>query len=261
MPNKEEEPRFGEGAFRDKITVSVDIPKRLHGKIVGQHGDTLKELSDRTRADIRVPPADATDTTIVITGEPLAVASARKRILTIAGHDATVGEQYRALAEEASKQRDQYFQTATALYQKGEKQQAKHLSELGHMQDDKIHHFNTVAEEQIYRERNDLLGSNEIDLHFLHVNEALSRLESKLVECRDDTLKVITGAGHHSDHGPVLKRAVKEYLEKNRLPYKEDGDGAFLVSLAKQLPSERSHIPQPSLLERILHRLCCCFTG
>lgn len=66
------------------------------------------------------------------------------------------------------------------------------------------------------RERNQFLNDDEIDLHFLHRDEALNRLQLKLEQFQGEKLKVITGAGHHSEHGPVLKGAVKAFLEQHR---------------------------------------------
>ncbi|GJQ14368.1 hypothetical protein GpartN1_g6159.t1 [Galdieria partita] len=251
--------------FQGQVTVYVDVPKDLHGKIIGHQGSTIHELTLKTHAKIEVPPQDSTETTISITGEPLSVASARKRILNLIGTHSTVGDQYRALAEQATQQRNKYYEEATNAYNQGDKEKAKKLSEWGHQEDVKIHQLNEVAEEQIFRERNDLLSDDEIDLHYLHKDEALNRLQSKLEHFLGTRLKVVTGAGHHSEHGPVLKGAVKGFLDERHYKYMEDGDGAFIVQCSgkdrqKNMTNEADmdNVPQPSLFQRIIHRLCGC---
>ncbi|GJD07812.1 Smr domain-containing protein [Galdieria sulphuraria] len=217
--------------FQGQVTVYVDVPKELHGKIVGHQGTTIHELTLKTHAKIDVPPQNSPETNITISGEPLSVASARKRILNLIGTHSTVGDQYRALAEEATKQRNKYYEEATTAYKQGNKERAKQLSEFGHQQDEKVQQLNAVAEEQIFRERNDLLNDDEIDLHYLHKDEALNRLQSKLEHFRGTKLKIITGAGHHSEHGPVLKGTVKEFLDKQHHKYVDDGDDLNLLCL------------------------------
>jgi len=176
----------------------------------------------------------------------------------LVGTHSTVGDQYRALAEQALNKRNQYYEEATEAYRRGDKEQAKHLSELGHQQDEKSQQFNTVAEEQIFRERNDARNEDEIDLHYLHKDEALNRLQTKLQLFHGDKLKVITGAGHHSEHGPVLKGAVMEFLDKYHYKYTPDGEGALIVETLERRERNEEAMPQPSWLERIVHRLCCC---
>jgi len=69
-----------------------------------------------------------------------------------------------------------------------------------------------------------------VDLHGLHVQEALSYLEVLLVklEAQYATCFVITGTGHHSTHRHLSERqqtrlapAVLNYLQSNGYRYKD----------------------------------------
>lgn len=74
-----------------------------------------------------------------------------------------------------------------------------------------------------------------MDLHGLHVKDAIEILEERIQELRKkrekQTLCVITGAGIHSDEkGPKIKPAVKEYLQTHSIKFEEnDGNGSLTV--------------------------------
>ena len=60
----------------------------------------------------------------------------------------------------------------------------------------------------------------EIDLHGLKKNEALLELKRFLEDSRRKGLKkvlIIHGKGFHSQQGPILGKAVREYLEQTSL--------------------------------------------
>lgn len=77
-----------------------------------------------------------------------------------------------------------------------------------------------------------------IDLHGLHVPEALSLLRSMIAKAKERvssdrvTLNMITGIGHHSVRGKSrLRDAVRHFLESNNHLFSEPRDGEFRVQL------------------------------
>ncbi|MBN1649134.1 MAG: Smr/MutS family protein [Spirochaetales bacterium] len=61
-----------------------------------------------------------------------------------------------------------------------------------------------------------MIARKQIDLHGLTVNEALSRLDAFISECKKERIKkilVIHGKGIHSSAGPVLKKEIHHYLQ------------------------------------------------
>ncbi len=81
-----------------------------------------------------------------------------------------------------------------------------------------------------------------VDLHGMRVDQALARLRAALGEApqrRWRCLRVIHGQGHHSDGDPVLRRAVREALQRQtgvvrawcETMQSEGGAGATLVLL------------------------------
>jgi DNA-nicking Smr family endonuclease len=83
----------------------------------------------------------------------------------------------------------------------------------------------------------------ELDLHGFKVGEAITRLNTFIVTSSQRGLRkvlVIYGKGNHSKNGPVLRKAVHEYLE--RCPYSGEtgipssvsgGAGALWIILRK----------------------------
>jgi len=67
---------------------------------------------------------------------------------------------------------------------------------------------------------------DEIDLHGKTRDEAIKIVQKFVIECYQKNLRsalIITGKGHHSaEKGPVLKREVKLWLERNGYSYITD---------------------------------------
>lgn len=100
---------------------------------------------------------------------------------------------------------------------------------------------NHRAASQIFQRVNSsLLPRNILDLHGLHVEEALEHLgdvlETKTSECVRGLcrpqLSVITGRGNHSQGGVArIRPAVLDYLTKKHYRFTEPKPGLLLVSL------------------------------
>jgi DNA-nicking Smr family endonuclease len=74
-----------------------------------------------------------------------------------------------------------------------------------------------IASQQIFEQRNK--DEAYLDLHGLHVDEALGLLEHRLFSLNHGTLYVVTGTGHHSSgRTGQLQPAVRQWLDQNQ-PY------------------------------------------
>ncbi|GAX77273.1 hypothetical protein CEUSTIGMA_g4719.t1 [Chlamydomonas eustigma] len=85
-----------------------------------------------------------------------------------------------------------------------------------------------------YRNRH-IVNRWEIDLHALHVNEALKEVGDHVTRLRAMAskviLKVITGRGNHSNGDPKVLPAVREWLIESGLPFYE-GVGYYEIELS-----------------------------
>jgi len=77
----------------------------------------------------------------------------------------------------------------------------------------------------------------QVDLHGLHVKEAMSVLVDLLQVSRDTGVKllsIITGLGHHSAGGVArIRPEVIKFVENSGLQYKEVTPGRFIVEVVK----------------------------
>lgn len=141
-----------------------------------------------------------------------------------------VGEQYRRLRQEAidhAKARNQLFQEATRAFMLGDRKLAKDLSRQGRQHDENMRNLHRQAAQVIFTARNQQgQRSDLLDLHGLHVEEALSFLEWWLDRLHQDSQHqvcyVVTGTGHHSDHKHLVSTkqarllpAISTYLQEN----------------------------------------------
>ncbi|TMW62997.1 hypothetical protein Poli38472_005615 [Pythium oligandrum] len=148
---------------------------------------------------------------------------------SVAGHrwlttGSAVTAQYKQLREEAYElacARNRCFMGATQAYRNGNKSLAKSLSSQGHDYNDKMKRCHFLAASQIFEARNpksQLYTDHLMDLHGLHVAEAVEFLAQMLPQLADDGLEsiyLVTGSGHHSK-GPTgnarLLPAVEQFL-------------------------------------------------
>ncbi|XP_023685409.2 NEDD4-binding protein 2 isoform X1 [Paramormyrops kingsleyae] len=150
-------------------------------------------------------------------------------------------EDFRAEAALQRKKQQECFSKAADAYRQGRKQVASFYSQQGHLHGQKMKEANHRAAVQIFeRVNSSLLPQNVLDLHGLHVDEALYHLgtvlEGKTAEWQQGgcgpQLTVITGRGNHS-HGGVarIRPAVIDYLSSNSYRYSEPRPGIVLVTL------------------------------
>ncbi|XP_043719025.1 polyadenylate-binding protein-interacting protein 7-like isoform X2 [Telopea speciosissima] len=166
---------------------------------------------------------------------------------------AVVGNMYSELRGEArdhARLRNAYFEQARQAYLIGNKALAKELSVKGQLHNMHMKAAHGKAQESIYRQRNpvapELQGcirgqEQMIDLHGLHVNEAIHVLKNELSMLRSLArssgqrlqVYICVGTGHHTKGSRTPARlpiAVERYLlEEEGLEYTEPQPGLLRV--------------------------------
>ncbi|CAN6841857.1 unnamed protein product, partial [Brassica oleracea] len=161
--------------------------------------------------------------------------------------DAVAGNMYSGYREEArdyARLRNVYFEQARQAYLVGNKALAKDLSAKGQLHNLQMKAAHEKAQEAIYRQRNPGgQGGSErmIDLHGLHVSEALQVLKQELSVLRSTAratqerlqVYICVGTGHHTRGSRTPARlpvAVQRYLlEGEGLDYSEPQAGLLRV--------------------------------
>nr|CCA26658.1 conserved hypothetical protein [Albugo laibachii Nc14] len=136
----------------------------------------------------------------------------------------SVTSQYHQVREEAYQlacARNKCFMRATEAYRSGNKVIATSMSREGRLHNEKMKKLHLMAAEVIFKSRNpqeQVYRDRLMDLHGLHVVEAVEFLRSWLPQLAEDgldTVRIVTGTGHHS-RGPQntarLLPAVEHFL-------------------------------------------------
>lgn len=140
--------------------------------------------------------------------------------------DDVKAQEFRKQADEHAKLRGKYFDESQAAFKKGDKAEAKVLSDKGKAEAEKMKEANKKAADLVFKSKNKNQPPDSIDLHLLYVEEAIERTEARLEEVRKqkgDHLIVIHGAGHHSkDNKQLIKPAVVKMLNEKGIKFKEN---------------------------------------
>ncbi|XP_070613172.1 NEDD4-binding protein 2 isoform X2 [Erythrolamprus reginae] len=150
-------------------------------------------------------------------------------------------EDFRAEAFLHQQQRQECLRKAGEAYRMGMKPVAAFYVQQGQLHEQKMKEANQDAAEQIFQKVNaEKLPINLLDLHGLHVDEALGHLSRVLQEKTKEYslaggipyLYVITGRGNHSQGGVArIKPAVTKYLTSHKFRFTEIKSGCFKILL------------------------------
>ncbi|KAH7301448.1 hypothetical protein KP509_23G027100 [Ceratopteris richardii] len=157
---------------------------------------------------------------------------------------------HREEARNHARIRNAYFEQARQAYLSGNKALARELSAEGQKHNDRMKEAHNRACEAIFQQRNMSVGSYDngqspiLDLHGLHVSEAIPLLKRELAAFRaiarssHQRLQVLicVGTGHHTKGAKTPARlpvAVEKFLTEDvRLSYTEQKPGMLMVVLS-----------------------------
>lgn len=150
---------------------------------------------------------------------------------------------YRDEAQMHYQQRQEAFRKAQEASRQGMKAVAAYYARIGNLHTTKLIEANKRASKKILEAVNaKKKDANTLDLHLLHVSEALGATQAFLKE-RERVLTtmrgvnqmqvfLITGRGNHSIGGQArLKPAIKDFLRGNGYLFHEANSGMFVVTL------------------------------
>ncbi|KAM4604286.1 NEDD4-binding protein 2 isoform 2-T2 [Polymixia lowei] len=150
-------------------------------------------------------------------------------------------EDFRAEASLQRGRQHENFAKAAEAFKQGRKDVASFYAQRAHLHGQRMHEANRRAAVQIFeRVNSSLLPRNILDLHGLHVDEALQHLGQVLLDKSSEyqqglcgpQLSIITGRGNHSQGGVArIRPAVLDYLTKKHYRFTEPKPGLVLVSL------------------------------
>ncbi|XP_074131394.1 NEDD4-binding protein 2 isoform X2 [Sminthopsis crassicaudata] len=150
-------------------------------------------------------------------------------------------DDYRAEAVLHQQKRLECYNKAKEAYRMGKKNVATFYAQQGSLHEEKMREANHLAAVEIFEKVNaSLLPQNVLDLHGLHVDEAINHLITVLQQKTDEHkqnggkpyLSVITGRGNHSQGGVArIKPAVIKYLTSHNFRFSEIKPGCLKVLL------------------------------
>ncbi|XP_052055471.1 NEDD4-binding protein 2 isoform X1 [Apodemus sylvaticus] len=150
-------------------------------------------------------------------------------------------DDYRAEAFLHQQKRMECYSKAKEAYRMGKKNVATFYAQQGSLHEQKMKEANHLAAVEIFEKVNaSLLPQNVLDLHGLHVDEAVEHLTAVLQQKTEEFkqsggkpyLSVITGRGNHSQGGVArIKPAVIKYLTSHSFRFSEIKPGCLKVML------------------------------
>ena len=161
----------------------------------------------------------------------------------------SLNDLYRSSREQAeahARRRNQLFMQSVDAYLRGNRKLAKELSKEGKEHDVEMNRLHRIASEHIFKMRNGKLRENVIDVHGLHVDEAIRKLKERIAQIRKRggqkgknskknkgngyALDILTGTGHHSFGGfAKVGPAIRSFAQSQGIRHKKltfvDGRG------------------------------------
>eukprot|EP01112_Ceratiomyxa_fruticulosa_P023099 TRINITY_DN86_c0_g2_i1.p1 TRINITY_DN86_c0_g2~~TRINITY_DN86_c0_g2_i1.p1 ORF type:complete len:216 (-),score=66.32 TRINITY_DN86_c0_g2_i1:35-682(-) len=147
-------------------------------------------------------------------------------------------EDLRAEANKHGDLRSKYMEQSKEAYAKGDKKEAKELSDKGKEEGTRMEQAHERAAKAFFERNNpNPTDLTVIDLHGLQVKEAVQYTTSRLDNCAKKkiaTLTIIVGAGNHSEggaQGRKIKPAIEEILAQRKLKFTDNqpNHGCMLV--------------------------------
>lgn len=170
-------------------------------------------------------------------------------------------EELRARAREEARLRGEAFERSKACYARGDHAGAKKWSEEGKRHARRMEDLNSRAAAAVFEANNAARPLDEVDLHGLHVREAVARADAEIEAARArgaSRLVFIVGRGVHSADGVArIKPALTgELMRKHslRVTAGVPNDGCLLVELG----AERTRV---GWFERLLGCIAAQVTG
>ncbi|KAF9461320.1 hypothetical protein BDZ94DRAFT_1264161 [Collybia nuda] len=162
----------------------------------------------------------------------------------------------RARANEAGDQMAKAFEESHQAYSRGDKAEAKNLSNRGKEHQRKMESLNKEACEWIFTENNKDSRPGEIDLHGLYVKEAIAYTDYAIQEAKQRgelELHLIVGKGLHSTGGSAkIKPAIEELMQRHQLNAQLDPHNAGVLIV--QINSTANRGVRPDEISRRLER-------
>jgi DNA-nicking Smr family endonuclease len=257
----------------EKVEFNADDFPSLGGEREGKSASTVvafgANYAGRAKAAAHLPapqpqrpPSTATATTAAVRGgsgsrsaAPIWQAQGEVEKFSTGISVAADYAEARAEARDHARARNVCFQNATQAYVHGNKALAKELGAKGRWHNEQMKMLHARAAEETFSKRNaaTLAGANmmsassgrssggssaqppTIDLHGLHVSEALLHLDralENLQQQRVSTVRVVVGVGQHGKVPARLKTAVETHLHGTwRLKFREPYEGLLEVQL------------------------------
>ncbi|KAG9007614.1 hypothetical protein FRB93_007650 [Tulasnella sp. JGI-2019a] len=130
------------------------------------------------------------------------------------------------------------FNDSQIAFTSGDRGLAKDLSNLGKMHKAEMERFHREASDLVFQINNEDRGRqpNEVDLHGLHVKEAIEKTEVAIIGAQtrgDYQIRVIVGKGIHSQGDAKLSRAIEELVVTNDLEsaFDPQNPGVLIITL------------------------------
>ncbi|CAN2388498.1 NEDD4-binding protein 2 [Pristimantis euphronides] len=150
-------------------------------------------------------------------------------------------DDFRAEAFIYHQRQQESYRKAAEAHNRGMKQVAAYYAQQGYLYGQKMKEENRRAAVHIFERVNEcLLPENILDLHGLHVDEAMKHFRKVLQDKREEFkqnggkshLLVITGRGNHSQGGvPRIKPAIIDFLTNHNYRFQEKTPGALCITL------------------------------
>lgn len=143
-------------------------------------------------------------------------------------------DKFRQEAARHADKRGEYMRQSQEAWKRGDKGEAKRLSDLGKEEGAKVDAANRKARDAILNPQD--LKAGTIDLHGLHVQEALDAVEDflNMHHGNRDVVCIITGAGNHSANNySKVKHETHALLKKKGLSFVETTHGSIDVTLKR----------------------------